>query len=108
MLVKTERMNMLLDFYENLLTEKQRDIMKLYYREDLSLQEIAEFNSTSRSAVHDLLKRCEKILEDYDDKLQLVKKYQKRNNIYKDMLKLEDETLKVLVYKCIEIENMED
>jgi len=108
MLAKTERMNLLLDFYENLLTKKQKDIMNLYYREDLSLQEIADLNKTSRSAVYDLLKRCEKILEDYDIKLQLVKKYQKRNNIYQDMLKLEDETLKVLVYKCLEIENMED
>lgn len=108
MLVKTERMNMLLDFYENLLTDKQKDTMNLYYREDLSLQEIAELNNTSRAAVYDLLKRCEKLLEDYDKKLQLVKKYQNRNNIFQDMLKLEDETLKVLVYKCMEIENMED
>lgn len=108
MLAKTERMNLLLDFYESLLTDKQKDIMNLYYREDLSLQEIAENNSTSRSAVYDLVKRCEKILEDYDSKLQLVKKYEKRNKIYQDMLKLEDETIKSLVLRCIEIENMED
>ena len=108
MLAKTERMNLLLDFYENLLTKKQKNIMNLYFREDLSLQEIAEINDTSRAAVHDLLKRCEKILEDYEKKLLLVKKFQKRNKIFEDMLKLDDETVAVLVNKCLEIENMED
>ena len=42
MIEKTEEMNALLDFYETLLTEKQAEVMKLYYQEDFSLSEIAE------------------------------------------------------------------
>lgn len=79
---KTEEMNALLDFYDVLLTEKQQDVMNLYYKEDFSLSEIAEEMGISRAAVNDHLKRSVQILKDYEEKLHLVKNYEARIKIY--------------------------
>lgn len=66
---------MLYDFYGQLLTEKQRSAIELYHLEDLSLNEIASMWDCSRQGVRDLIKRTENILNDYEKKLGLVKKY---------------------------------
>ncbi|MGL4873858.1 MAG: putative DNA-binding protein [Clostridium sp.] len=66
--------SMLMDYYLPLLTEKQRNIMEMYYNEDFSLAEIAEINETSRQAIHDLIKRCSKQLLTYETKLNLLQK----------------------------------
>ena len=47
----------LLDFYEELLSQSQQEMVKYYYRQDLSLQEISELEGVSRSAIYDRLKR---------------------------------------------------
>lgn len=73
-----EEINKLIDAYECLLTEHQRDVIKMYYAEDLSLQEISEETSSSRSAVLDIIRRTEKILYDYESKLHLVEKDEKK------------------------------
>ncbi|OCN04987.1 hypothetical protein A4S06_09460 [Erysipelotrichaceae bacterium MTC7] len=101
-------MNTLLDFYEDLLTEKQRAIMNDYYREDYSLGEIAENRNISRSAVSDNIKRVTKILEDYEKKLHLIKKFQVRQNLY-EQLADEHENIKEIQKKLkeSEIENYE-
>ncbi len=78
---KTTRMNFLFDFYQALLTDKQRSYMELYYLDDLSLGEIAESYKVSRQAVYDNIRRTEAMLEEYEDKLQLFEKFSQRQEI---------------------------
>lgn len=75
MLEKVNQLNLMFDFYGELLTKRQQEVFKLYYHQDLSLREIAEANDISRAAVHDLLKRVEKQLFDYENKLRLVSRF---------------------------------
>ena len=73
---------LLYDFYGELLTPHQKDIYEQYILEDLSLSEIATNQGVSRQGIHDLVRRCEKILEGYEDKLHLVEKFLSiRNNV---------------------------
>lgn len=81
MLEKTTRINMLFDFYHALLTNKQKEYMTLYYREDYSLGEISDLWDVSRQAVYDNIKRTEQLLETYEEKLQLYEKFQRRNDL---------------------------
>lgn len=76
------RMNELLDFYSDLLTDNQRDICKMYYRYDLSLSEIAIEENISRSAVYDTVNRCQKELERYESILRLADKAEKRREYF--------------------------
>ena len=72
---KLLEITLLYDFYGELLTEKQRSVMELYYLDDLSLHEIAAEHDITRQAVLDMLKRTEKLLNQYEQKLGLVAKY---------------------------------
>ena len=65
----------LYDFYGELLTERQRSVYEMSINEDLSLSEIADTLSISRQAVHDIIKRCDHQLEEYEEKLHLVEKF---------------------------------
>ena len=67
--------SLLYDFYGSLLTDRQREVMELYYGENLSLSEIAAEFSISRQGVHDLVKRCSQTLKGYEEKLHLVEKF---------------------------------
>lgn len=78
-LEKNERINDLFEFYQPLLTKKQNDYIQLYYADDYSLGEIAEEFAVSRQAVYDNIKRTEKILENYEDKLHLLAEFKARN-----------------------------
>ena len=78
--------SLLMDIYSPLLTEKQKNIMELYYNDDLSLAEIAELNNTSRQAIHDLIKRCYKQILSYEDKLNLLKKSLERESVIESLL----------------------
>lgn len=77
-LEKTQRVNLLLDYYSELLTDKQNLYLSYYYKEDLSLSEISEELGVTRNAVFDNLKRAVHSLEKYEDKLHLVKKQEER------------------------------
>ncbi|HZJ83003.1 MAG TPA: sigma factor-like helix-turn-helix DNA-binding protein [Clostridia bacterium] len=63
---KFAQMGMLLQIYGGLLTDRQKDVMDLYYNYDLSLSEIAEQFGISRQGVYDLIKRAEQILLNAD------------------------------------------
>ena len=78
---KNMRMVLLYDFYQVLLTEKQRSMMDLYYQQDFSLAEIAEALSVSRQAVYDHLKRTEITLEKYETKMKLLEKHTQQQQL---------------------------
>ena len=63
------------DFYGELLTGHQQEIYESVVYENLSLGEIAETQGISRQAVHDIVKRCDKTLLGYEEKLKLVAKF---------------------------------
>lgn len=68
------------EFYEPLLTKKQANYIELYYADDYSLGEIAEEYNVSRQAVYDNIRRSEKILQAYEDKLNLYHSFVDRND----------------------------
>ena len=63
----------LIDVYGELLTDKQRDMLELYYNDDLSLSEIAEHYDITRQGVHDSIKRGEESLREYERVLGLLR-----------------------------------
>ena len=73
--MKNLEMSYLMDFYGNLLRDKQREIMQMYYQEDLSLGEIASEYGITRQGVRDNIVRAEKELTNYESSLGLWKKF---------------------------------
>lgn len=72
---KIFRQAMLYDFYGELLTPHQQRVYEDAVCNDMSLGEIAEEQGISRQGVHDLIRRCDKILQDYESKLHLVERF---------------------------------
>ena len=72
---QTYRMTMLLDFYGEVLTERQREFFDLYYNEDLSLAEIAENYGISRQGVRDAIVRAENTMTELEDKTGLLRRF---------------------------------
>ncbi len=85
---KTLMMTMLLDFYGELLTPKQRGCFGMHYNEDLSLAEIAEIMDISRQGVRDLIVRAEATLTETEEKIGFVRKFSEQKSI-KDAMELE-------------------
>ncbi len=97
------RKNLLYDFYGELLTDHQKLIYEDAVYNDCSLSELAESYGISRQGVHDLLRRCDKILEDYEDKLHLVERFKKlRELALKIEEKSDDEEVIDLAHRMIE------
>ena len=72
---KNLEVSCLLDFYGDVLSPKQQEIMQQYYNEDLSLAEISENCGITRQGVRDAIKRAESILQDLEDKIQAAKRF---------------------------------
>ena len=66
--------SLLLDFYGNMLTEKQREVVEFYYNDDLSLSEVAENEGITRQGVRDAIKRAEQQLREMEERLGFVKR----------------------------------
>ena len=71
---KDLRFSRLLDYYGELLTDKQRDFMELYYNEDFSLAEISEHENITRQGVRDGIKHAEQRLLEFEEKLGLAER----------------------------------
>lgn len=93
MIEKNNRIIVLYDFYQELLTEKQREYFESYYEDDLSFAEVAEKYEVSRNAVHDNLKRAVASLEEYESKLHLLEKYSKRLELIEKYKETKDNSI---------------
>lgn len=90
---KILRQSLLYDFYGELLTERQKAIYEDIILNDLSYTEVAREEGISRQSVYDLVKRCDRILEEYEDKLHLVDKFQHTKQMVADVKRLAGELL---------------
>ncbi|MGV8146324.1 MAG: putative DNA-binding protein [Alkaliphilus sp.] len=96
MLEKKVEFSLMLDFYGKLLTDKQLEIMDLYYNQDLSLTEIAENLKITRQAVHDTIKKTEKSLVEYEKKLNLCEKFGVQIRLLKKIQSIADDGVRIL------------
>lgn len=79
---------LLFDFYGELLTAHQKEIYSEAVFNDLSLSELSEEEGISRQGIHDLIKRCDKLLEGYEEKLKLIERF---NSIKEQVCRIEGE-----------------
>ncbi len=92
--------SLLYDFYGQLLSKRQQEVMALYHEENYSLSEIAEEFGISRQAVHDTLKKAEQALAEYEQKLGLVKTLQRSEAVIRQI----DEKIDTLIAELAESE----
>ena len=85
--------SMLMDFYGALLSERQQQIVTLYHEENCSLQEISEELGVSRQGVHEALKKAEKSLQGFEEKLGLVGRFRSQEQVLQNALASVDELL---------------
>ncbi len=91
MLPKNLENNILLDFYGDMLTEKQRDFLDHYYNEDLSLSEIAVNEGITRQGVRDAIKRAEGQLIEMENRLGLVRRFEEVRSGLNEIIDLTNE-----------------
>ena len=102
MLEKTLFLNKLLSLYGNLLTDKQKDAVELYYNCDMSLSEIATELGISRQGVRDTLTRAECTLRETEDKLGFLKKTESAVQSLTELQSSASEELKTKIAKIID------
>lgn len=74
-MAKNLEISFLLDFYSEMLTQKQREVIEYYYNDDLSLSEIAMNEGITRQGVRDSIKRAEMQLLEMEERLGLAKRF---------------------------------
>ena len=85
---KDLQFSVLLDYYADMLTDKQRDVVDLYYNEDLSLAEIAEHEKITRQGVRDSIKRGEQTMLELEEKFRFVERSKKYDKIIEEITKI--------------------
>lgn len=96
------RVSLLFDFYSPLLTEKQRLVLSGFVYQNISISELATLYNSSRQAINDLIKRTIAILEEYEEKLKLLKKFDElRGKIEKSIALLKRNASKDLVVQVL-------
>ena len=85
---KIVEQGLLYDFYGELLTEHQKSIYEAAVYEDMSLTEIADEHGISKQGVHDLIKRCTKTLQSYEDKLHMIRRFEAIKFSAEELLKV--------------------
>lgn len=85
---KVEYASMLYDFYGSLLSRAQNEVMALYHEDNLSLSEIADELGQTRQAVHYTLRKAEKALDSYEEKLGLISNYKENQKLAESACRL--------------------
>ena len=103
---KNVKISILCDLYGKLLTKKQYEFLNDYYNNDLSLSEIAENNSITRQAVRDIIKKGEKKLFEYEEKLlfmkRMLKQEEKLEKVLSELTKIQKDSSDKKVAKILE------
>jgi len=89
-LEKLTQMGLLFGLYQNLLTDKQKMYFSMYYEDDYSLKEIADYYKVSRNAVHDQIKIVSSKLLEYEEKLKLLYKANQRSEFLDKYIETKD------------------
>lgn len=113
-MIKLVEIGILFDFYGKLLSEKQYQVVELYYIHDLSLTEIGEELGITRQGVFDTLKRSEQKLYHYEEILGLVEKFNKSHDTIREILKItkdlqvygQENSIKLIMDKARKIEEI--
>ena len=90
MFEKNMKIAYLLDFYEDLLDEHVRNVMRAYYDDDLSLSEIASGEGISRQGIRHLVKKGEETLEFFESNLSLAKKHEELESLCGELLEISE------------------
>lgn len=103
------KLSILFDFYGELLGEHKKEIFSDYVLNDLSLGEIADEAGMTRQGVHDIIRRCSKKLNEYEEKLRLVEKFEQTKKKVNEMKVISEEIRKTHdVSKIVLIEQLSD
>ena len=107
MIVKDLGISLLLDFYGEVLTDKQKEVIDLYYNEDFSLAEIAENCGISRQGVRDVIVRAEAAMNELEDKTGLLKRFMRMQDSVDAIVAAANE-IKTINYRQYENHRLEE
>ncbi len=102
MLRRTVEINRLLDIYGELLTDRQKRILLLYYQQDFSLSEIAGEDGCSRQAVYDVIDRGSTKLHSYEKSLKFIQKSERREQYISELRQLLNGDLNPEIFRLLD------